>query len=170
MMIRALRIRFNSSMYKSAKSWCVRQRVRRQHSEFEWLMTILSWRNSAFVQNISLKRIGGQQQKKKTRREKAQKQIPSGCSFFSHPQWSLFWFLFFFCVKTSFCCFALFCGSFVKNNLVRKLVSLVFSRSVQRDTRREEEEEEEGRRGRRFFLWWWFPSRSFRATSGSLCI
>jgi len=107
---------------------------------------------------------------KKTRREKAQKQIPSGCSFFSHPQWSLFWFLFFFCVKTSFCCFALFCGSFVKNNLVRKLVSLVFSRSVQRDTRREEEEEEEGRRGRRFFLWWWFPSRSFRATSGSLCI
>ena len=40
----------------------------------------------------------------------------------------------------------------MKNNLVRKLVSLVFSRSVQRDTRREEEEEEEGRRGRRFFF------------------
>jgi hypothetical protein len=46
----------------------------------------------------------------------------------------------------------LFSAAFVKNNLVCKLVSLVFSRSVQRDTRREEEEEE-GRRGRRV-LWW----------------
>ena len=118
---------------------------------------------------LSLKRIGGQQQQKKHDARKRKNKSPLVARF-SLILNDHFFDFFFFCVKTSFCCFALFCGSFVKNNLVRKLVSLVFSRSVQRDTRREEEEEEEGRRGRRFFLWWWFPSRFFRATSGSLCI
>ena len=101
---------------------------------------------------LSLKRIGGQQQQKKHDARKRKNKSPLVARFSLILNDHFFDFFFFFCVKTSFCCFALFCGSFVKNNLVRKLVSLVFSRSVQRDTRREEEEEEEGRRGRRFFF------------------
>ena len=157
-MIRALRIRFNSSIYKSARC-CVRQRVRRQHSEIEWIMTILAHLFRA--KYLALKR-GGHNNKKNTTRESANTNLLGGCSFFSH-RWSLFWSIFFFFFASKPLSLRLFSAAFVKNNLVCKLVSLVFSRSVQRDTRHEEEEEE-GRRGRRV-LWWWFPSCSFRATS-----
>ena len=156
MMIRALRIRFNSSIYKSARC-CVCQRVRRQHSEIEWIMTILAHLFRA--KYLALKR-GGHNSKKNTTRESANTHLLGLLIFLS----SMITFLidsFFFASKPL--SLRLFSAAFVKNNLVCKLVSLVFSRSVQRDTRREEEEEE-GRRGRRV-LWWWFPSCSFRTTS-----
>lgn len=69
MMIRALRIRLSSIIYKSA-CCCVNQRVRRQHSEIELIMTILSWLSA--VQNISLSK---EEDNKKKHDEKGQKQI-----------------------------------------------------------------------------------------------
>ena len=156
-MIRALRIRFNSSIYKSARC-CVCQRVRRQHSEIEWIMTILAHLFRA--KYLALKR-GGHNSKKNTTRESANTHLLGLLIFLSSMITFLIDLLFFFASKPL--SLRLFSAAFVKNNLVCKLVSLVFSRSVQRDTRHEEEEEE-GRRGRRV-LWWWFPSCSFRATS-----
>ena len=120
MMIRALRIRFNSSIYKSARC-CLRQRVRRQHSEIEWIMTILSWLSA--VQNISLSKEEDNN-KKNTTRESAKTNLL--VAHFSLIDDHFFDWSFFFASKPL--SLLLFSAAFVKNNLVCKLVSLVFSR------------------------------------------
>ena len=97
---------------------------------------------------LSLKR-GGDNNKKNTTRESAKTHLLGSLIFLSSMITFLIDLLFFASKPLSL---RLFSAAFVKNNLVCKLVSLVFSRSVQRDTRHEEEEEE-GRRGRRV-LWW----------------
>jgi hypothetical protein len=99
---------------------------------------------------LALKR-GGHNNKKKHDARKRKHKSPGGLLIFLSSMITfLIDLLFFFASKPL--SLRLFSAAFVKNNLVCKLVSLVFSRSVQRDTRHEEEEEE-GRRGRRV-LWW----------------
>ena len=105
-------------------------------------MTILSWLSA--VQNISLSKEEDNNKKNTTRESAKTNPLVAHFSLINDH------FFDFFLRQNLF--LLLFSAAFVKNNLVCKLVSLVFSRLVQRDTRHEEEEEEEGR-GRRV-LWW----------------
>ena len=106
-------------------------------------MTILSWLISS-VQNISLSKEEDNNKKNTTRESAKTNPLVAHFSLINDH------FFDFFLRQNLF--LLLFSAAFVKNNLVCKLVSLVFSRLVQRDTRHEEEEEEEGRRRR--VLWW----------------